>query len=175
MPQTPLTSASSYLTDVRFFVLKDRRPYLELLADDDTVATYAGATDGGTSDAGKRLQAALQWASGEVESRAVVGGRYTPSDLAALTGNAKVRLEGIVADLAGWNLAKRRWPRLKMDEWAGAAEAVEALEQLRDGLAIFGTVEAADAGLPEVVTLDPGDDRRTVRAGNRFFGTRERR
>lgn len=174
MPQTPLTGSAPYLTAARVWLYKDQRPVLELLLDDDTIATPNDSQDV-TTTAGGRLLAALVSASGEVEEYAMVGGRYLPVDLAALTGNAAGRLEGLVADLAYWRLAKRRWPRLKPNEVSGVEEALLALKRLSDGETIFGTVEAVEAGLPEVTTLDPGDDRRTVRAASRFFGDREPR
>lgn len=174
MPQTPLTGSTPYLTAARMWLYRDERPVRELLLDDDTMATEADAEDSGT-DAGAILLAALVGASGEVEEYAMVGGRYLPADLAALTGNAKGRLEGLVADLAYWRLAKRRWPKLTEDEVAGVAEAKAALKRLADGETIFGTVEAVDASVPKTATLDPGDDRRTVRYAGRFFGNREPR
>lgn len=169
MPQTPLTGSSPYLTAARLWLYKDTRPVRELLADDDTIPDQA------TAEASTVLAAALISASGEVEEYAMVGGRYLPADLAALTGNAKGRLEGLVADLAFWRLSKRRWPKMTEAEVAGVAEAKAALQRLSAGETIFGTVEAVDAGMPSTTTLDPGDDRRTVRAASRFFGNREPR
>lgn len=174
MPQTPLTGATPYLTAARTWLYKDSRPVLELLTDDDTIPPEGDAENDAT-EAGAVLLAALVGASGEVEEYAMVGGRYLPADLAALTGNAKGRLEGLVADLAFWRLSKRRWPRLKPEDVSGAAEALAALKRLADGETIFGTVEAVEASIPNVTTLDPGDDRRTVRAAGRFFGNREPR
>lgn len=174
MPQTPLTGSTPYLTAARIWLYKDQRPVLELLTDDDAIPTKSDAEDSSTP-AGGVLLAALSSASGEVEEYAMVGGRYLPVDLAALTGNGKGRLEGLVADLAFWRLSKRRWPRLKLDEVSGAEEALAALKRLADGEVIFGTVESVDASVPDTTTLDPGDDRRTVRAAGRFFGNREPR
>ncbi len=169
MPQTPLTGSTPYLTRARLWLYKDSRPVRELIADDDTIPDQA------TAEASEVLLAALVGASGEVEEYAMVGGRYLPADLAALTGNAAGRLEGLVADLAFWRLSKRRWPRLTIDEVSGAAEALAALERLAAGETIFGTVEAVAASVPGTTTLDPGDDRRTVRHASRFFGNREPR
>lgn len=174
MPQTPLSGDTPYLSADRVWLYRDQRTVLELLADDDTVPTTTDAENSGTGP-GAKLLAALQGASGEVEEHALVGGKYAPADLAALTGNIKVRLEGLVADLAFWRLSKRRWPRLKPEDVSGAEEALDALKRLADGETMFGTVQAVEAGLPAVVTTDPGDDRRTVRAASRYFGSREPR
>lgn len=175
MAQTPLTNAAgSYLTAARLWLYTDVRPVLELLADDDTIPTQSDAEDA-TTDAGGRLAAALARASGDVERYALMGERYAPADLAAVVaagGNGQAIVEGLVADLTRWALMKRRHPRLKPEDVSGAKEALETLEHLRDGETVFPTVEAVAAELPEVATIDAGDDRVTVRKAARLFGTR---
>lgn len=171
MAQTPLSGSASYLSAARFFLYRDERPVLELLSDDDQKATRSDAEDD-TADAGAVLNAALQWASGEVERWCLPGNRYKPEDLAALTGNSLVLLEGLVADLAFWRLAKRRWPRVKEDEVSGAADAMQTLRDLRAGETIFGLTESANAGISGAVTLDSGTNREVVRYASRYFGSR---
>lgn len=171
MAQTPLSGSASYLTAARYWLFKDERPTLELLGDDDVKATRSAAEDA-TTPAGSVFGAALQWASGEVERWCLPGERYKPADLAALTGNGKLVLEGLVADLAFWRLTIRRWPRTEQKDVSGAAEAMQTLKDLRDGETIFGTASAASAGLPSVATLDTGDNGQVVRAAHRYFGNR---
>lgn len=178
MAQTPLSGSASYLTAARYWLYKDERPTLELLSDDDTRATRAAAEDetpvlaGQPQTPGLVFLAARQWASGEVERWCLPGERYLPVDLAALTGNGKTILEGLVADLAFWRLTIRRWPRTEQKDVSGAAEAMQTLKDLREGETIFGLAEAADAGLPSVATLDTGDNGQVVRAAHRYFGNR---
>jgi hypothetical protein len=177
MAQTPLTGSSPYLTAARYWLYKDERPTLELLADDDTKPTRADA-ENASATAGGRLLAALKRASGDIEQYAMSGGKYEPADLAAIVagnGNGAALIESMVADLAFWTLAKRRWPSVQAKDVAGAQEALDDLQKLRDGVTIFGTVEAVEAGNVSVTTLDPGDNRRTVRASVRYFGNREPR
>lgn len=175
MPQTPSGGATPYLTAARLWLYRDVRPVLELLTDDDTLPLQSEAENPAT-DPGKKLAAALAAASGEFEMYALLGGRYAAADLAAVVsagGNGQAAVERLVADLAAWFLACRRWPRLKPDEFAGATQALEKLQMLRDGEVLFpATAEAAAAGLPAVTTIDPGDDRVTVRAAGRVFGVR---
>lgn len=171
MPQTPLSGSSPYLTAARLKLYRDQRRWLELLRDDDTPADYADAVNAAT-DPGARLLAALQGASGEVEEYALAGGRYDPATLAALAGNQLTRLEGLVADLAFWRLAKVRWPDVRPEDVSGAAEALAALQRLGKGETVFGTVEAAAAGVGSVADTDRTGCGTTVNESRRFFGYR---
>lgn len=174
MAQTPLTGSAPYLTAARVWVYRDERRVLQLLRDDDAPADKADAETATTTEGG-RLLAALAGASGELEEYALAGGRYTPADLAALTGNQLARLEGLVADLAFWRLAKRRWPDCRPEDVSGAAEALAALERLGRGQTIFGTVESAAAGLTATADTDRTGTGTTVLESRRFFGNRATR
>lgn len=96
------------------------------------------------------LAAALDDASGEVDSALLVGGNYTPDQLAELTGNSLARLKHLVCMIAIANLLNRRpmanWERFKeiMDQ------VKESLEQLRRGENILNVPGKADAGLPSL-------------------------
>lgn len=174
MAQTPLSGSSPYLTAARLKYYRDTRRVLDLLRDDDTPATWADAVDS-TTDPGKRLLAALQGASGEVEEWALAGGRYAPADLAALTGNQLARLEGLVADLAFWRLSVVRHPDCRPEDVSGAEPALAALARLGEGKTIFGTVEAAAAGVTATADLDRTGDGTTVLEARRYFGDRAKR
>lgn len=176
MAQTPNGGANPYLTAARLWLYRDARPVLDLLADDDTRPTRSDAEDA-TTDAGKVLAAALAAASGDVEQHAMDGGKYLPEDLAAIVtagGNGAALVERLIATLAFWHLTQRRYPAASPED-AGATAALDNLKALRAGEVIFGTVEAVAAGNESVTTLDPGDNRRTVRAAARLFGNREPR
>ena len=119
------------------------------------------------------VQEFLMDASGMVEASCLVADRYSPIDLQSLTGASQRFLAGIVADLAVFGIECRRQPdkeptpRQKM--------AFHWLDQLEKGTAIFGTQEAADAGLPQMQYQTNRDliseNLSTVRAA-RYFGMR---
>lgn len=167
MPQTPLTSALGYCTIAEFLNFADLRTVGDLVSDTDERETSLTNND--------VLLAAIQRASGMVESAAVIGNRYLPSDLAALTGSAQQLLIGLVADLVIGILYKRR-PN-KGDPPGSYKEALDMLQQLREGERIFPTQESADAGLPEHQIETPIDveNRNGLSVvAHRYFGRRVR-
>lgn len=114
-------------------------------------------------------------ASGELESYALSGARYTPADLQGLTGATQAFLESVVAGMAVWKLAQRRHPgSAKPKDIPGVQMALESLEALRKGERIFGLEEVQAAAVMETTTieLDEDDPRRTVNAARRMFGRR---
>lgn len=119
------------------------------------------------------VAAALNRASGEVEAACLVAGKYTPTDLNALTGMSQSLLQGLVADLAFWFLMVRRYPGSQPTE--AYKGAMEKLERLRLSERIFGLTEVADAGLP-VTTFTTQTDIDTLNLNTtisrRFFGVR---
>lgn len=119
------------------------------------------------------MAAALLRASGEVELSCFRGGRYTPTDLADLTGASEAALKGLVCDLAFYHLANRRIPNAS--EMAGYKEAQELLKALRDGEIIFGLQESADAGVMGSVDVSQSASGYLVRPtdiARRRFGQR---
>lgn len=135
---TPISSATSYATATQLMNAHDA----------NKIGDYA--TDGGVRlNPGDILTntvvaAALLRASGQVEMACTRGGRYSPTDLADLTGASEAALVGIVCDLAFYHLAKRRIP--KPENVPGYKEAMEVLQALSQGELIFGLQEAMDAG-----------------------------
>lgn len=86
----------------------------------------------------------LKSASGEIEMACLVGGRYTPTDLVALSGTNHGAL---LATLVAWLALKGIWGRRvrtsaealpSMCEWA-----MRTLEELRLGKAIFAVTNGA--------------------------------
>jgi hypothetical protein len=171
VPKTVLTSATTYCAADVFIETHDARKVGDLLLDN------------GTRDADPEsstiVARALLWASGMVETACLKGARYTPTDLAALTGAGQSVLETLVADLAFWFLCKRRHKvAVKAKEIAGVEEAFEMLQWLAEGERIFSFQETADAGLPatETETPDQKDDRFGVATiAERYFGRVSRR
>lgn len=171
MSQTVLTSATAYCSAAEFLNRYDRRTVAKLCSD-----TGEAIVDGAL-EANTNLAAALAQASGRVESASLVGERYTPTDLASLTGNAAAHLAGIVADLAYPILARRR-PKENVEVPPQAKEAEEWLEALARGMRIFGFAEAAEAG-----HMDSSTETRQIvenrklwtYTAERMFGTRNNR
>ncbi len=177
---TPLTSSTSYCSISRFFAFHDWRIAADAVMDDDqSPRPSKAALLDSTGAYGSVIDAALQAASGEVESACLAGNRYSPTILASLTGVGLAFLEKLVADLGFWRLCQRRMPiGANIENVPGAKLAMETLERLRKGEQIFSFQEAADAGLPDVA--EPAEsnswqgDRLIVREAGRFFGTRGR-
>jgi phage gp36-like protein len=116
---------------------------------------------------------ALLRASGEVEMACYRGERYTPTDLAALTGASQAALKGLVCDLAFYHLAKRRIP--EPEKVSGYKEAREMLDALNKGELVFGIQEAAEAGQISTVDVSKRSDgisNRPTEVFSRFFGSR---
>ena len=121
------------------------------------------------------VSASLLWASGLLESACVAGGRYTPTDLAALTGASAAYLKGIVCDLAFFKLACRRGRPDVSKTCPGYQDAMEALKALRMGETIFGFQEVMDASNMSTVDLSQNAQgllTRTTDLARRRFGPR---
>jgi phage gp36-like protein len=98
-----------------------------------------------------KLIAALDDAEGEVTANLLVGGRYTTTELAALTGTALAYLKYIICNIAMLHLLGRR-PAINAKLYEQLKELREThLKALQDGHAIFGgNDEDADAGRTSV-------------------------
>lgn len=98
--------------------------------------------------------AALLDASGEIDTALLAGGRYTPAELAALTGNTVNHLIRITCDIAFANLIQRRPDRLNK-ELADAYRKTASgwLEKLRRGENVFGIQTVIDSGQLDIVTV----------------------
>lgn len=136
---TNLTNTSTLLSVSEYLKLADQRTVARLVSDTGEAVT-AGSL---TSDA--NLAKALLAATGEIEAACLVGGRYSPTDLAGLTGAAQAYLHTLVADITTIRLYRRR-PDLEVPEKL-AKEISEKLKALSIGVAVFGTQEAVDAGV----------------------------
>jgi phage gp36-like protein len=96
------------------------------------------------------LLAALEDASGEVESACLIGKRYSVEDLEGLTGNSLAKLKRITCTIAMANLLERR-PVVHVQEAEKLLERAEKyLEQLRTGQRIFNLEDQVDTQLPTV-------------------------
>ena len=168
---TPVSSATSYCSATDFFKYVDVRMIRDLVRDDGTRANQAdAATD-------PVLTEALLAASGLVESACLVGNKYTPTDLAALTGASQAFLRMTVAWLAAGLILERRM-YADREFPAGVEKANERLQQLREGVRIFGLQSVMDAGNSNTTFMVESDWERLNLAtfqADRFFGIRSNR
>lgn len=167
MPMTPDSGASSYATIADFAARYDVRALGGLTQDDNTRASA------GQVAASDVVQQMLDDASGLVEAACLVGRRYGPDDLAALTGNSRKFLVRIVCDLAYGLLRQRRGA--PDPPTPAYAQAVQNLGDLRAGALIFGFVETERAGLAANHQLLLSEIRATFRPSlllRRCFGSR---
>jgi phage gp36-like protein len=141
-----LTSATAYATATDLINAHDAGKIGDYAKDGAQLTPNQILTD-------TKVAAALLRASGEVEAYCVKGGRYTPTDLAALTGAGQAFLKGLVCDLALYHLAKRRGVPDAAKAVPGYAEAMKMLESLGLGEAIFGFQQVADAGNMDTMDL----------------------
>lgn len=155
MAQTPIGTATPYLTVARFFAYRDWQQVADMMRDGDDPRPSKLTLLDGTTDEGAQLLMLGLAACGELESACIIGNRYSAADLAALTGSGKGRMEKVIADLWYWACVQRRQPGTGDPRRVpGAQQALEELDRLRDGERIFGFQESADAGLPSTVTPD---------------------
>lgn len=174
MPQTPLSSTSSYCTATQFVSLVDWRSVADFLSDDGTRLPSQAAV---TAD--ENLARILMLASGELESSVLVGGRYRPEDLREIADadpatNATELLAAVVAGLALPHVWRRRPDRtheqLALEAWAaGKVQAVE------NGSQVFPTEENTDAGAVDSIVENARVIERRQQAtviAQRYFGRR---
>lgn len=168
MPKTPSSLPTSLITLGEFLKRVDWRPVADLLS--DTGQRFSFEQLAGN----EALQAAFDAAMGEVESACLCGNRYSPADLAALTGVGRAMLYKLLTDLTLMFLYDRR-PTASMPSTDMFKRAMAKLEQLRHGERVFSLQETMDAGEVDHEVEDRADvDARnltTVQA-SRFFGVR---
>ena len=157
---TPISSALPYCTVGQFFDRFDWRTVGDILGDADKRIDLGIMAQTG-SPANTRLNNLLGEASGMVEAACLKANRYSVADLQGLTqpadvtagktSNAAQMLAGIVAGICMWLVWERRPERLaNMQLPLRAQMAMNSLDALEKGEAIFGLQEVADAGNPKV-------------------------
>ena len=173
---TPASGSSPYCTTDQLVSCSDDRTVRQLLSD-------VGASVTGDLDDNPTLNLFLGAASGLVEAAAATGQRYivdaAGGDLAALTGNSKLFLAKMVADLALHDLWTRRKNGKPGDRPPVNVERAEKfLEQLRLGERVFGILESHQAGALDTIEDTSADVERrrgVVVEATRFFGLRNNR
>lgn len=176
MAKTPASATTSYLSPAEFLKRTDVRTVGQLCSDTEgfTITPDALAND-------PNLQVALDDAAGDLEAACLVGKKYVTADLAALAATACVSrafMFRIIRDRALGNLLKRR-PNFMVQLPAGVVDSMDRsdvwLEQLAQGVRIFGFLETQDAGRIDQNILTAAE----VKARNglvvqaeRYFGIR---
>jgi len=113
---------------------------------------------------------ALDRAKGVIRSYAMVGGIYSDIDLDGLATNADPMLVMLTVDLAAEFLFQRRGVKVPPSIEERLKRAYSALEALRDGKLIFGSIAAAvTAGQPEVKAINPSNLMWYSKASNQPF------
>lgn len=171
MTQTCISAANPYCTGAQFVTFYDARPTSQLLSDNDVPIALASVPSDPT------LASLLGVASGELESLALMGGRYQPADLQALTGNSANLLAWLVAALTVPLLQQRR-ADVVAPEFPQRERAEQWLQALVEGKTIFSTQDAQAAGqMFDYVEQDYDVEQRqlTTFTCARLFATRNNR
>lgn len=176
MAQTPNTSLTPYLTGLEIQAFIDLRTLADYLGDHGQ--RYGGTDpDPAIVAASPILLELTKAASGELESAAFVSEAYSPADLQAIlagNGNGAAKIRELVAGLLLRRLFRRR-PQKQPPQMDVVDEAEQWLALLAEGKRIFGTLEASQAGLPDVHVESPAEYQARqgmVVVGARFFGRR---
>jgi hypothetical protein len=169
MALTPFSSTVPYADPSDFAALFDYRVFGEVSRDDN------GADSATSFLSDPNVLVALQVASGELESAALVSERYTPDDLKILNGNSLAYLKSIVCGLAAGILYRRRYLADPLDDprFAGTVGAAkQAIIDLRSGMGIFAFEQSAQAGVPQNRYETEADFLRQnlITNNSRFFG-----
>jgi hypothetical protein len=145
MPMTPASSLVSYLSVDEFLDRRDRRSVAQYCTDDPS-----NPADPNNLGSNRQLIAALNGASGQLESAVMRSQIYQLADLQALTGVSLEYMKKILSDLAMYDLMTRRPGPAPSETVIDAYNrALEALEALANGTRIFSFLETAEAGLVE--------------------------
>lgn len=130
----------------------DVRSLAEMVSDTDA----AVAVD--DLDTDPILAAVLDDASGEIDAALLTGGRYLPSQLEALTGNAAAHLIRLTCTLAICFLRKRRPGGFQSDIQQNEADekwAQDRLDRLARGIDVFDVGTLLSAGTPGLASMTP--------------------
>lgn len=173
MAKTPLSGDDPYCSGADFLLWYDIRTVKECLSDDDLATPISD----GAVPTNPKLVAILQGASGKLEAAVMMGGKYTPTDLATLTGNSLSWMKSIVADLAAPKVLGRRFTEFP-DFQKRLEEAEGVLVALSKGELIFGLQENVDAGILDSYVETPTDveEREMITyQARQYFGRRANR
>lgn len=132
---------AAYATAADLINYTDARWLGDMASDDGKRVPATELTDSG------KITAALETASGLVESSCLQGKRYSTTDLSGLTGNSLAYLKMIVCDVAAWRLSERRRYIDPKDYESRHTLAMEHLNALRNGSQVFNVADNLTAGV----------------------------
>lgn len=176
MTKTVSSATASYLTPAEFLKRTDARTVGQLCSDTEGVVVTPTQllTD-------PNLQAALDDAAGDLEAAAIMGQKYQIADLTLLAGTAcvsRAKLFRVLRDMTIGYLLERR-PDFSVSLPQGVEKSMERsaswIEQLAQGVRIFGFIESSQAGMIDQNILTAAEV--TQRNGlvvqaERYFGIR---
>lgn len=139
LEDTVLSSATAYCSVAEFLKRSDLRTVGQLASDTNVAVAEADLPYN------VNVLAALDDASGMLESACLAGERYTPVDLLGLTGVTAAFLRMLVSTLAMGRLVMRR-PDKKYPMPPDYEEALAWLDRLRLGERVFSILETQKAG-----------------------------
>jgi len=136
---TPNSSLTSYCSPASFLLRYDNNLVGQLVSDNSSQIQPSDLPNNAI------LNQLLKDASGQVEAAALIGGRYSVSDLQSLTGVSQAFLQHIVSAITMGLLRQRRG---MIEEGTGGfyQQALDALKALSNGTAIFSFAETEAAG-----------------------------
>lgn len=173
MPQTSNSSSTPYCNAflaLQFYARQIWADTLKVIPESPR-PSYLAMLDP-TNPAGQRLYTYLGKGAGEIESYCVIGKRYVPLDLQALTGVSQTLLQSLNAARALWCAYQFLKPgSARPQDCPGAVESAELLKALAMGERIFTFVESENAGLPSVQQASPAQlvTPNVVRKAQRLF------
>ena len=106
---------------------------------------------------------AIEQASGNIEAAALVGGRYTSTDLVALVAEDDWHLKSVTAALAIGHLYDRRGGLMPDTILRKVRAAHDFLAKLREGIQIFPESESAAAAGKSTAYVVTSADRQNLR------------
>ncbi|MEM6798544.1 MAG: hypothetical protein AAF589_03435 [Planctomycetota bacterium] len=137
----------AYADDTDLTARFDERVIRDLLSDSGAAVTDPLGDD-------PKLTALLAEASGAVDAAAQVGGFYAKADLAAMTGDGREYLAGIVCRIVMLKLMQRRPEKYASAAKSFADEVQPVLDQLQQGKLVFDIDSNLAAGRLEVTSID---------------------
>lgn len=153
MPQTSNSSTVAYCTPQQTLLCVAPTIVADLLHQtnpDSPPPSYMAMVDP-NNPACQKLLFHLMIGAGEIEAACGPAARYSPLDLAALTGVSQTLLQKINIARGYWSLAQSLKPLTAREEDVPmAAQSSLLLKELHDGIMIFSFIESAAAGLPSV-------------------------
>lgn len=149
---TPNSSSTPYITVNDFLARNDFRDVGQLVNDDNTQSTPSQL------QTNPNLAVALAEASGELESACLSSQKYAVADLQNLNGMSLEYMKSILSAIVIYRLYQRRHGPQPSDFVVNSyMKAMDALNQLRSGVAIFSFSEVEAAGNPITQFMTPAD------------------